>query len=67
MHAPSKKMIESSSQEVTLKRQFLSMMKLDGRKIYQTSRKEEGAMHVQALFLRGKKYVNYTTQKHMIC
>ena len=61
MHAPSEKMIESSSQEVTLKRQFLSMMKVDGKRIYQTSRKEEGAMHVQALFLRGGKYVNYYT------
>ena len=61
MHAPLKKMIQSSSQEVTLKRQFLSMMKLDGRKIYQASRKEEKAMHVQALFLGGKRLQNSKT------
>ena len=56
-HALFKRMKELSSQEVTLQKQFQFMMKMAGERIFQASTKEEGAMLVQALYLKGKKYV----------
>ena len=59
MHALFKKMIELSSQVVTLTQQCLSMMKMAGVKICLISMKEDGAMLVQVLFPGAKKYVKY--------
>ena len=57
MHALFKKITELSSQEVTLQKQFQSMMKMAGGKICQTSMKAEWVMLVQALFQGERKYM----------
>ena len=56
-HVPFKKMTELSSQEATLTQQFLSMMRMVGKKICQTLSSEEWVMLVQALYPEERKYV----------